>query len=151
MKNWRPLLLAAAAALSLQACDVQVHSGDTKVQPPQATLPEDTKLNDQSAATPAPAPVGTSVAQAPAAPAAPAAAPLPETTAQAPAAATDASAALPAPAADVTAQAPSSPDTGTLGASAAPAATTTAAPTELQKFFENNAPAAKADKASAKK
>jgi hypothetical protein len=125
MKNWRLALLAAVAALGLQACDVQVHTADTKVQPPQATLPEDTQLH---------APATTTAAAAP---------PVePATTVEA----------------TTIAQAPVQPDTAALGASGAspdagttstatqtaPASAGSAAPTELQRFFEANEPKASA-------
>ena len=139
--DWRLGLLAAAAALSLQACDVQVHSdaANTTVQSPQASLPEDTKLNEPQTASVTPAAdTTTNVATAPA----------PDAAASAAMPATDATA--------TTAQAPLQPDTSALGAApespaAASTATTSAAPTELQRFFESNSPAAKADKAAAKK
>jgi hypothetical protein len=142
MKNWRLLLLAALAALSLQACDVQVHSGSTKVQEPQAALPEDTQLH---------APATTiAVAPTPEQPAAPA-----EPVAAAPEPAADPAAALPALAPAMPAEVATQSETATLGAAAAvpePAAPVTAtatatapvtasiaAPTELQRFFESNA------------
>ena len=141
--NWRPFVLATLAALSLQACDIQVNTAGTKVQAPQASLPEDAQLNAPAATA--------AVTPPPAAPEAPAVTPEPapatETTAQVP---------TTAPAPEVTAQVPAQPDTGTLGAPAATPATTSAtpaatpeaavqvstgaaAPTELGRFFEENA------------
>lgn len=157
MKNWRPFLLAALAALALQACEVQVNSGSTKVQEPRASLPEGTQLtvpaNTTAAAPPPAQPVAPADASAAAQAAvadvavvvpAPAPAPAPEATAIAQAPAAIASAALPA--LEPTVQAPAQPDMGTLGAPAAvpdaiPAAPAgNAATTELARFFEANAP-----------
>ncbi|MCG2595082.1 hypothetical protein LZ009_20070 [Ramlibacter sp. XY19] len=154
MIDWRLGLLAAAAALSLQACDVQVHSSadNTKVQQPQASLPDNARLDGQQTAAVTPPPVDTTAAPAPDA-AASAALPVPDTTAQAPTQ-PDMTAQAPAQP-DATAQVPAQPDTSALGAPgatpAASTATTSAAPTELQRFFETNSPAAKAEKAAAKK
>jgi murein DD-endopeptidase MepM/ murein hydrolase activator NlpD len=89
MRNWRLTLLAAVAVLGLQACDQS--PPQTSVQPPQASLPDDTVLRDSQPAhppqvagtppatgeTPSPspqtnvmgAPAEPSAAQAPAAPA----------------------------------------------------------------------------------
>ena len=143
MKNRQSLLLAALAALSLQACDVQVHSDTTRVQAPQAALPEDAQLRAPSTTIAmAPTPEQPAAVPEPAAVAPPAAAPEAVATAQAPVA--DAPAAMPAPA-----PAPETvaahPETATLGApAAAPEAAVNAtagiaAPTELQRFFEANA------------
>lgn len=174
------ILLAAVAALGLQACDVQVHdSGKTTVHEPQSAPAENTRLaapEGQGAAASAPATIAAAPASAAAETTAAAPAPADATTAAAPAsAATGSTAAASAPAdtmaaasapastdnstastqpvdtGTTTAQAATPSETATMGASAASAATGdgSAAPTELQRFFEDNGSRLKTGKSDA--
>lgn len=137
-------LLAAAAALSLQACDIQVHERPS---------------GDASASVTEPAPGASSAATAPAGDSSAgtvAAAPSPQEPGAAPA----------DPSAGVALQAPpAAPDTGAMGAAATPSpdaagmpppvdngAAGVAVPTELARFLEQNPPGArKQDQADAGK
>jgi predicted component of type VI protein secretion system len=147
MKNWQLTLLAAAAALSLQACEVNVRS----------SAPQDSAATSQPAAAtaeaPSPAPADTSANTA-----STVAATGPTGTP------TDASSASPVASADTSTPAatPVSPDATAMGAAspvpaaapfAAPAAASdgVAAPTELARFLEQNPPGAKQQDTAASK
>ena len=123
MKNWKLTLLAAAAALGLQACDVSVN--EKPAEPTASTtepMPAPTASTDSSSLPPA-------------------------TTAAAPATAAPEGSLPPADTSTMAAQTPppASPDTGAMGApgatgSSMPAAAAdgTAADTELGRFVQEN-------------
>ena len=132
MKNWSLTLVMAAAVLSLQACDVEVHD-----KPQAAATSEPTP----TASTPD---AGTNVAAGTpqqgdsAMPATPAASAAPDSMAAA-SASTDAPAAAPPPAQTSAMGAPAdgaSPGASPMGADTTPEGV--AAPTELGRFLQDN-------------
>ena len=133
MRRWQLSVLAAVAALGLQACDQSPPV--TTVQPPQASLPDDTVLrapeeaNAPQAAAPAPAADGTApqVAEAPVVPPAQAPAAPP---AEAPPGQTNVMGAQPADP-----NAPQQPAGAAAPAAQAPAGQGSAAMTELWQFL----------------
>jgi peptidoglycan LD-endopeptidase LytH len=149
VKRWQWTLLAAAAALGLQACDQQ--ASRTSVTPPTASLPDNAPLGAASGTNTAAAPAD---AQSTATnPQAAASGNLPTTTAdtqpttsgdnpQPPSASADpAAAAASSPSAGDTVAAPAGAQTSSMGAPAATMAGAgvpdgTAAPTELARFFD---------------
>ena len=164
MKRWHLSLLAAAAALGLQACDQQPPR--TTVTPPTASLPDNAPLNAASSSTTAAAPAealpapavdtqaaasatavdpqaaasatGTPTAIAGTQPTTSGDNPVPPTASADPAAAVDSSSST---VATTPASTSPSPETSSMGAPAAATAAAgvpdgTAAPTELARFFD---------------
>ena len=148
MKHWKLPLAAALAVMGLQACDINVREAPrTTVNAPQSSLPDDAVLRP-GAESQAQAP-----AQAPATDPSTTAALPPGTQPQGPVDATPGAAPTPPDAATQSAQLPPGSDPQTAAMGAPPAAggmgmpmagvqDGVAAPTELQRFFEESAASA---------